>query len=109
MTAALAGGPLPLPDGSVQEHDWIEAFHDTIKGGSLTFKSTDVANRFANDGVLRICFIAPANGHAGHVYFTLDGVTYECCGSGGVCSRAADAAVLENTCAVYVLAIPGIG
>jgi cell wall-associated NlpC family hydrolase len=86
-----------IPDGSVNQHDWVKL---------NKFKVSDQASALLNDGVLRIAFLSPVDGGGtGHVVLILNGKTMESHGGKGVDSRAWDveAHPWMAKCVIYVL------
>ena len=93
-----AAGHCTLPDGSVVQHDWIEAHG---------FKKSDVASAELHDGAVRIAFLSPADGGGiGHVVLIVNGQTVESHGHYGPDRRFWTGDAWQGKCAVYVLAPP---
>lgn len=75
---------LELPEGSVQQREYLQGKLERVTSYAETNKS-------AEDATLYIAFINPttgANAHVGHVFFVCRGETYECYGGNGVGSRS---------------------
>jgi hypothetical protein len=89
--------PTRFPDGSVVQHDWVEA-----QGFA---RSTVVAGR-QPDGVMRIAFLRPqdAASGVGHVVLIVNGNTLESHGGTGPDSRAWTGAGWQAKTSVYELA-----
>ncbi len=90
---------LHIPDGSWNQRMWCS---------QQNFKLTSYKlNAMNKDGRLRMCFIRPLFGHVGHVWFTYNGWTLECCAAGGVTSRKWNTLILFLRCSdCYVLTDP---
>jgi cell wall-associated NlpC family hydrolase len=89
-----------LPDGSVNQHDWVDA---------QGFKRSSVAAAALEDGVLRIAFLSPADGGGvGHVMLVLNGYTLESHGHKGVDRRPWNTTLYPfmALCSMYVLTPP---
>jgi len=71
---------LTIPEGSVQQREWLEK----LKYHRVSYAQT----ARLRDGVLRLAFIPPSAGKHGHVWFVLNGRTIECYSGGGVNNRA---------------------
>ena len=79
--------PVELPAGSVQQREWLVAH-----GWSpCEYAETEFA-----DSVLRIAFIQPIPGRAGHVWLVINGRTIESYGGHGPGRRRWDTAVLKR-------------
>jgi len=90
---------LVLPMGSFHQHEWCKS------GGFKSVIYKDVAK--LNDSRLRIAFIAPDEGHHGHVWLILNGRTMECYFDYGVGRRKWDCDILlHGVDACYVLTDP---
>jgi hypothetical protein len=89
--------PVPFPDGSVVQHDWVRAHG---------FEKSTIAAGEASDGVVRIAFLRPQDSphHIGHVVLIADGRTLESHGGVGPDSRPWDGRDWQAKAFVYVLA-----
>jgi hypothetical protein len=92
--------PVPFPDGSVVQHDWIRA-----RG----FKLSTIAEGKNDDGVVRIAFLRPQDSaqRIGHVVLISGGMTIESHGGVGPDSRVWNGASWQAKAFVYVLAQNG--
>lgn len=90
------------PDGSVQQHEAVRA----AKILTATLKRTTPEALEAKDGALRVAFLPPRGDEAGHVALWLNGLSMECCGSGGVCSRTVAECPWLARAQIYVLTAP---
>jgi len=96
--ALYQAGHCILPDGSVNQHDWI-------KGNG--FKQSDVASGELLDGAVRIAFLSPVDGGGvGHVVLIHNGKTFESHGHYGPDRRPWTGDAWQGRCAVYVLMPP---
>lgn len=87
-----------FPDGSVQQHEWIEA-----KG----FKLSTYEDAHNDDGIVRIAFLTPEDGGGvGHVLLIVNGQTCESHGSHGPDHRVWGSEGWMQKMAVYVLSAP---
>jgi hypothetical protein len=77
---------LIIPDGSVNQHSWCEAWNLT--------KADYLHVATALPWMIYICFIEPTGRHPGHVWLVHDGDTLESHGGVGVTSRRWSAPVL---------------
>ena len=99
--AFATGGKTILPDGSINQHDWVD------RSG---LKVSARAALLLPDGLLRICFIVPTLEHSiGHVFLCRNLRTLESWGGHGPGSRSVlshiSLGVLQQaTSAVFVLA-----
>src|SRR5205085_264760 len=80
-------GEVIMPDGSWIQNDWCRHNH---------FAKVKYATAADADGWLRIAFLPPKKGHAGHVWLILNGMTLESHGHKGPHSRPWDTAVLKS-------------
>jgi hypothetical protein len=80
-------GHVVMPDGSWIQNDWCKAKH---------FERVKYATAAGNDGWLRIAFLPPKPGHAGHVWLILNGKTMESHGHKGPHRRPWDTKVLKS-------------
>jgi hypothetical protein len=98
----VTDGAIQMPDGSVVQNDWCRRQH-------LDLVDYDDAGRM--DELVRIAFLPPRHGHAGHVWLIHMGRTLESHGGKGPDRRAWDTQVLaDNVQQCYVLATaPCIG
>jgi cell wall-associated NlpC family hydrolase len=87
---------LKLPDGSWNQHAWCKKKALKECNYSLFGQATD--------SILRIAFIAPVKGRAGHVWLVCSGRTIESHWPNGPSRRAWDTPVLiKNVAACYEL------
>ena len=95
----LTGGLVEMPDGSVNQHPWVEDM-----GLKPTFNDAGELE----DGFLRIAFLTPeASGEdIGHVLLVLNGQTYESHGDLGPDSRHYAGLTFRNALQVYVMGLP---
>jgi hypothetical protein len=91
-------GRVITPDGSVEQHSWIEAH-------GFKQSTYDVNGAGAVDSHLRIAFIQPKDDNGiGHVWLIYRALTLESHGGKGVDRRPWNTPVLiDNVAAVYVL------
>jgi cell wall-associated NlpC family hydrolase len=82
---------LTIPEGSVQQRDWLQ------KQGYRRVSYAQTAR--LRDGILRLAFFPPVAGKRGHVWFVLNGKTIECYSGKGVNSRAWWTPKLKNNVA----------
>jgi hypothetical protein len=89
--------PLPFPDGSVNQHDWVRAHG---------FEKSTVPAGLQNDGMVRIAFLRPqdVSSGIGHVVLIAGGKTLESHGGVGPDSRRWDGSSWQAKTYVYVLA-----
>ena len=89
--------PLPFPDGSVNQHDWVRAHG---------FEKSTVPAGLQNDGTVRIAFLRPqdVSSGIGHVVLIAGGKTLESHGGVGPDSRRWDGSSWQAKTYVYVLA-----
>lgn len=79
------------PDGSVNQHGWLIANH--FKHSTLDSAINE------RDGFVRVGVLSPSDTSEGigHIFITIDGMTYESHGGVGVSSRVlADTPILHN-------------
>ena len=88
---------IPFPDGSVVQHDWVQARHYPLS-------SVDAAK--ASDQKVRIAFLSPtpAPKHIGHVVLIYQARTLESHGHHGPDFRPWDGEAWQAHTAVYILA-----
>ncbi len=89
---------IAFPDGSVTEHDWIDA-----RG----FERCTISSAAQVDGALRIAFLRPQDAgpdHIGHVVLIYDGWTLESHGGVGPDSRRWDGSGWQSRAFVYQFA-----
>jgi len=93
-----------MPDGSFIQHEWCEQ-----SGLHKLGQYSDVQYAKGDPHRLFVGFIAPHEGHPGHVWLVYKGQTLESHGGGaGVDSRPWDTAILANSaCACYELPCEG--
>jgi hypothetical protein len=89
--------PIPFPDGSVTQHDWVDA-----RG----FGKSTVAAAMADDGMMRVAFLRPQDvpSGIGHVVLIVAGRTLESHGGTGPDSRPWTGASWQAKTFVYDLA-----
>jgi hypothetical protein len=89
--------PVPFPDGSVVQHDWVRA---------QGFETSTVAAGMEDDGAVRITFLRPQDSpnRIGHVALISGGTTLESHGGVGPDSRKWDGKDWQMKTFVYVLA-----
>jgi cell wall-associated NlpC family hydrolase len=90
-------GAVTIPDGSYIQHDYIEAQgykHSSVEAGKL------------HDGCVRVAFLAPRDGRAGHVAIIYQGETIESHGGTGPDRREWTGARWQGLCTVYALTKP---
>src|SRR5690242_852256 len=89
--------PLPFPDGSVNQHDWVRA-HGVER--------LSVPASLQDDGAVRIAFLRPqdTSSHIGHVVLIAGGRTLESHGGVGPDSRAWNGLGWQSIAVVYILA-----
>lgn len=84
-----------IGDGSVQQHEKVRA---------SKFKVSSVPSALANDNIMRIAFLSPANGGGvGHVALIFNGKTLESHGGLGPDRRTWTGAGWQGKTQVYVL------
>ena len=88
-----------MPDGSAIQHEWVR---------EAGFKESDVASACLLDGALRIAFLAPQGGKAGHVALIRNGLTFESNGGDGPNRRAWNGKGWQAKTRVYVLTAPKV-
>lgn len=87
-----------LPDGSVNQHEWVSA---------NGFKSSSVSAGNLSDNAVRIAFLSPEQaGGIGHVVLIVNGFTCESHGHKGVDRRAWGSLSFMNEMAVFCLSTP---
>jgi hypothetical protein len=87
---------LTVPDGSVNIHEWCE------QKALPVCKYSEVGP--LEDSILRICFIEPKDGEAGHVFLLVNENTIESYGGHGPGRRPWDTPILlKNVSACYEL------
>jgi len=87
---------LKMPDGSWMQHDWCQ---------KSLFEAVNYATADRCDGWLRIAFLPPKAGHAGHVWLVQNGATIESHGGKGPDRRPWDTTILKSqVTACYKLA-----
>ena len=86
-----------MPDGSAIQHEWVR---------ETGFKESEIASACLLDGVLRIAFLAPQGGKAGHVALVRNGLTFESNGGDGPNRRAWNGKGWQARTRVYVLTAP---
>ena len=87
---------LVMPDGSVQQGDWLDA---------CGFKRSSVDACYLKDDVLRIVQYRPTSG-VGHIALVLNGETIESHGGTGPDSRPWTGSGWQSACTVWVLTPP---
>jgi hypothetical protein len=103
-TFGIANGPLVIPDGSVNQHDWFDANHFKAHTGADYSTYAPLT-----DNILRIAFISPDSSPQGigHVWYVQNGVTFESHAPNGPSSRPWNTPVLVNECsALFVVRTP---
>ena len=96
-TGGVAGNGLLIPDGSVNQHEWVE------QNG---FKESDPSDAGDADGRVRISFLAPSHSPDGIGHVMLlpgDGSTCESHGGKGPDRRVWGSMNFMNSCVTYVL------
>lgn len=94
-------GRLKLPDGSVNQQDWVRANN---------YKKSDIEAGKLADGRVRIAFMSPSDGGGvGHVALVLNGKTLESHGGKGPNRRAWTGAGWQAKARVYVLEMDADG
>jgi hypothetical protein len=89
--------PVPFPDGSVVQHDWVRAHG---------FAKSSVVEGMQHDGIMRIAFLRPQDvpSGIGHVVLIVNGATLESHGGVGPDSRSWDGRGWQAKTFVYDLA-----
>lgn len=70
------GFPAGFPAGSVNQRQWVKA------GGFVACPYSDCAKM---DNIVRVAYISPAKGRAGHTWAVVNGKTIECHSVHGAC------------------------
>jgi hypothetical protein len=85
---------LAFPDGSVVQHDWVQA---------QQFQKCSVADGQLDDGTMRVAFLRPQDSsqHIGHVVLIIAGQTIESHGGTGPDSRRWDGSSWQAKTSVY--------
>lgn len=88
-------GAFSFPDGSVNQHEWCEKHWRKLgQYGDVQYAANDTSRLF-------VAFLAPHDGHPGHVFFICGGRTLESHGGAGVDSRRWDTGILMRASACY--------